>query len=457
MSLKYWNFVQTPSDLIDKLPASEYGPNDYSELQGTGHASSIPGNPGATRLFLVNYTSLPLFLDDLQGYTTISSTNQLQRVVPDRHPLWANLYCMEAEIDGIGTIGQYEGVALAKYPLAKVTAMYRAPSYKIAEDVPTRFLSSGTTSKEGGAPQGAGFEMDRYTTRKWNFGADAITINTAGLKFVSNRRETLAGVQNVSIGQPPARVTMTWELSYTWHEIPPSPRAIASVLPTDTPIVNAGYPGAISPYVPPNLQQIVNCYGKVNSVPFDVNHLNAPPGCVLFVGCQPVMRNLRLTTGVDENNLFHDIQFKFLYKNNGYYTRGEADYYLKEYAGWNWFYDQAGGGHPRTPLNVKLTSGSQFMECDTINGVYKNAPITHPLIPPGTGIVGILPGEKNKIEISSPVNPLPGGFSFKNIKATVFYGGEPVVGRWDLVTVEGTAKGNRLNEAADLNLLWTIS
>src|SRR5262252_6265098 len=154
MGLENWNFVQEPS-------ASNYEGNDYSEALGSGSLSSVPGNPGVTRQFYVRYDVLPAFLDDLQGYATVLADGvTISRVLPDRHPIWANMWVSEATVDPIGPISIYPTKDLALYPLAKVTARYASPTYKIIPD--SELAPSGSAA----SPYR---ELDRFVTREYAF------------------------------------------------------------------------------------------------------------------------------------------------------------------------------------------------------------------------------------------------------------------------------------------------
>lgn len=293
MALDAWTFVPEGSTTPDN-----YGDFDYSEAYNSGDMSMNQGSPSITRVFYIRGDRIPDFMDDLLGYST-GTGGTISRTLPDPHPYYSNFYAMEAKVNLLGQMYQatFMGKAFLEQNVVKVTAEYRSPMYEIKAD------------------EDIGDELERYVTRQYGFGGDAITINSTGMQFVSNIG---ADGRHLALNQPPARPTMTMELQYVWHMVPPNP---------DT-----------SPYIPPNLGSIIDCYGKVNSTVFDDLHMDCPAGTVLFLGVDPKMTNYRFISTEDpHDNIFWEISFKFLYRENGFVSRGS----INESAGHNFIWDQS--------------------------------------------------------------------------------------------------------------------
>ncbi len=297
MSLDSWNFVPENSTTPD-----DYGDDDYSEAYNSGEMSMSGGSPSITRTFYIRGDRIPEFMDDLLGYSDAAGS-AITRVLPDPHPYYTNFFALEAKIQPLGQMYQAEfmGKAFLEQTVAKITAEYRSPMYEVKED--------GDIADE----------LERFVTRQYGFGGDAITINSTGMQFVSN---VGADGRHLALNQPPARPTMTMDLTYTWHMVPPNP--------------------STSPFIPPNLTAIKNCYGKVNDTTFDDLHMACPPGTVLFLGLDPKFTNYRFINAVDRSeNMFWEINMKFLYRDNGFVSRTVGPNTISEQAGHNFIWDQS--------------------------------------------------------------------------------------------------------------------
>ncbi len=321
MTLENWEYVPIGSD----------PPDLYSGLQYSEKLSSpdVAQNQ-ITRTYFVSYDVLPSFMDDLLGYAETSGSG-IKRVLPNFDPLWANMWAMEASAKGLGklTQGTTADGKVPKYTVAEITAVYRSPAFQIIND------------------DDIDNELDRYVIREYGFGGEFITINSTGMKFVSNIG---ADGKHLALNQPPARPTMTMDLTYTWEMVPPN--------------------FAISPYVPPNLTPLVNCYGKINSTAFDVNHMNCPAGTVLFLGIDPKMTNYRLTTGAETTNIFWRIAMKFVYRNNGFISRpNTGGGTLNEWAGHQFIWDQSKQWWDLITVDG-TTSGGRLFQTANLNTLF---------------------------------------------------------------------------------------
>lgn len=274
MTLSAWNYVAVNSGVAPP----GYGNTDYSEQLNSGNVQA-GSNASSTRIFFIRDDVIPTFLDALLGYGQVSNAGAVQRVLPDPHPIFNNMFASEASVERVGLAGnstQYPNKT-ARSTTAKVTATYRPVDYEVVAD------------------NGSLTEQYRYVTRSMVPAGEYFTVDATGMRYCNNVN---ADGSKRSLSTPPGRFTGTSELTLTWHQVPPAP--------------------ALSFFVPPNLSAITACQGRVNSAVFDSAHYNFPAGTVLFLACEPRMVANRVTTGAANYNYYYEIQMKFLYRNNGY-------------------------------------------------------------------------------------------------------------------------------------------
>lgn len=285
-------------------------PNDaiplgyFKEQKESGKETYAHGNSSATRVFLCCWNCRAAFVDDVLGYAYLDGSNTLHRVLPDPHPDLYNFWAGDATIEGIGTVGVGVNGAIA-FPTAKVTVNYRP--------FPYRFLADAFT----------GSEINRYVSRQYAFNADYLTVNGT-MKFVTPVPPTV-------LTAPPGRITGTMELTLTWHEVPGK---------------------ATNPFEPPNIENVIDCYGRVNDSDFD----GYDAGTVLFMGIDPQMSTPRLAG----DNFYWTIAMKFLIRDNGAGIGGETagHQYLYDVANARWDLVTSDGltGGPRIYQEADLNS-----------------------------------------------------------------------------------------------------
>jgi hypothetical protein len=318
MSLSTWNY--NPNVPNDKL-----GSKDYKELKESGKEQYSPGAATANRVFMVNWDYRPDFLDALLGYSYLDGNNSIKRILPDEHPEIDNFFAEDATVEGMGVLGASDLDSIS-WTNAKIATNYKPRDYFVKAD-------NQVTS-----------EQDRYTSRTSTFAGEMLTLQN-GVKFVSSQRVLSA---------PPGRLTATQDVQMTWHEVPALPN---------------------NPFVIPNLTAVTNCMGKVNSVPFDVNGFNYPPGTVLFYGIDPKMVTGKLAgdTATNPNGNYHwEITMKFLYRNNGYVTvtqggsssSGGGAGSISEYAGHNYFWEMSLGRFDLVTIDGRINGQRIYLTAD---------------------------------------------------------------------------------------------
>src|SRR5579883_634946 len=228
----FWTLIDNGSVPVDSL-----GEFQYVESRESGKESYSPNNSQATRVFFVAWDQRSDFLDDLLGSASLSSSFNIYRDLPDPHPEIANFYAQEASVDGIGIPTAADSGAIA-WTAAKITAAYRPLPYAVLSDSAT-----------------GGNEINRFVNRGYTFNADYLTLNGT-VSFVTS--------PPIVLSQPPGKITGTMEVTYHWMKVPAKPN---------------------SSFVVPNYNNVVACYGRVNSDTFD----GYPPGCALFCGVDPQM------------------------------------------------------------------------------------------------------------------------------------------------------------------------
>ncbi len=298
MSLIDWEYLpQNTPETPD-----EYTADQYSEQINSGNITSTPGGNSVTRTFFINHGVIPAFLDDLLGYAYVGNSGDVERILPDKHPLYSNLFAQEASVEGVGLNGtlQYNN-STAKSLVAKVTAVYKSVDFEVMPD-------------DFDEPD----ELYRFVSRTMKPAGEYFTVNATGMALVSN----IGGDgKHKALAQPPSRITGVMELTYVWRFVPPNP--------------------ASSPYLPPNLTSLKGCMGRIHvgSDNFDPDHFNAPNGTVLFLACEPRLVAPRVTTGGVDNNIFWEIQMSFLYRDQGLVNRGTGPTAINEHAGHQFIWD----------------------------------------------------------------------------------------------------------------------
>lgn len=268
MALKpNWTLVADGSKSADNL-----GSTQYIEMKGSGSGSSNPNEGSRTRIYSTNYDVFTTFMNDLLGYHTISSSNTINRVLPDADSRFVNYYAQEVSYDGYGKLSaQVNPNDQPQYSSTKLTAVYRPVDYAIKAD------SEITT------------ELDRYVSRYFGFEGDYETVE-GNMKLVGS------GSPPVITAQQPGVRLMSQDLTYVWHWVPSKPT---------------------NPFLVPNLAAVNSCFGCINSTPFDVNNGNYPAGTILFAGIDPKIVTPRVTAGNQAVNYYWEISLKFQYRNIG--------------------------------------------------------------------------------------------------------------------------------------------
>jgi hypothetical protein len=233
MSLDLWT-LNPPGVAPENL-----GNKQYLEYKESGKEQYSPGASTANRVFLVAWAYSTDFIDDLLGYSYLDGSNNIRRVLPDEHPTSDKFFAEDCSVEGIGKLGETIS-GTAHFTLAKITANYKPRDYAVLAD------EKITT------------ELDRFVTRGYAFNGDFLTLQN-GMRFVTSGRV---------LNAPPARITTSIELHYTWHDVPAKPSL---------------------PFVVPNWAAISSCFGCVNSTTFDPNGAGYSPGTVLFAGVDPKM------------------------------------------------------------------------------------------------------------------------------------------------------------------------
>lgn len=284
MSLDSWNYA--PDVAEDNL-----GDMDYMELRDTGTESYTPGDSSATRIFMVRWDRREDFLADLLGYSAINSTgNGINRTIPDEHPDLDLFFAMTAQVTkGLGVLSEQPNNA-ASFTNAVITTEYKPRPYAVLPD------TAITT------------ELDRYVERPMTVAANFLTLQGT-MEFVS-------APSGVIIQNPPNKLSSQINFQYIWHEVPADPN---------------------HPFIPPNFTAMNNCLGRVNSVTFDADVLNAPAETVLFLGYEPKLVPPRFSATQTDMLYTWEITLMLGYMNNGTGLDGHT-------AGWNHIYriDQNG-------------------------------------------------------------------------------------------------------------------
>ena len=280
-----------------------------------------------TRVFYCLWTSRFDFINALLGYTSLNSDNTLTRYLPDPHPQLNNFWAVDATASPMGppdkdpnvsTVGASitgGGVGYRKATLAKVTATYKYLDYAILTD---------DTVKGYTYP-----ELSRYISRSYEFQTDYLNIN-GGLKFVTSGLPLSA-----TPGFPVTRIG----LNYTWHEVPAK---------------------SANPYIPPNINNVNTCMGKVNSVAFDPLGLDAAVGTVWFVGFEPKLITPKLATNIQ----YWEITAKFLWGDYGAGVCGDSR------AGWNYAYDLKNNRWDKITADGTCAGATPFQSAD-LNTIFK--------------------------------------------------------------------------------------
>jgi hypothetical protein len=305
MALENWTLVG-PAVKTENL-----GPLQYKIAKGFNATFSTfnPGNSGVPITYYIGWDSAPgfsssssggghwtidtnnvqNFLSDCLGYSYVIPTGDpdepyfLRRILPDSLFDWPVFYAQSAKVEGIGAPGESPYTFEIDYPVAKVTVDYKPFDFRLLED---NELSGNL-----------GQELERYVTRGMGFEQQMLTLN-GNMKYCTVPKDNVA--------TPPGKITGTQEFNFTWHQVP----ALQG-----------------NPFTPPNLQAIIDCLGRVNSVPFDtVAGLNSPAGTVLFMSADVKMELPSLGGSEAQSFLtfgglyYWTITMKFLVRNNGVYS-----------------------------------------------------------------------------------------------------------------------------------------
>jgi len=104
----------------------------YKELNGSGKGKIDGGGLTRERLFKVAWDDAAEFCGWLTGYVVPYGDGMGRYVGPQQFPGLRNVYCVEADIEPLGTA---TGVATQiTYPFAKITARYKALKYDPTEN-----------------------------------------------------------------------------------------------------------------------------------------------------------------------------------------------------------------------------------------------------------------------------------------------------------------------------------
>lgn len=194
--------------------------------------------------------------------------SMIRRVLPDQHPEYPELYCVECElVRRAGQISYNPQTKLVSYidggrpgyaGAAVFRCLYRAPDYQILAD-------AAVTS-----------ELQRFITRDADFTNEALPLPPNFLEWSPGT--TLAGNP---IPESPAKVFFGAEVTYLWHQVP--------LIPFST---------------------IYKTLGKCNDAQFDtsVGGGNLDPETALFIGWKPN----RIRGG--NRGVMFNITYKFLVK-----------------------------------------------------------------------------------------------------------------------------------------------
>lgn len=290
---------------IQDLGSTEYKEADGSDTFETGEADGE-----ITRIFYTSWDVRSSFMDAVLGYSVNNGNGTLSRPsLPDQHPAFKNYYATKVKLEKVGMPDRYETSSkLPRYLAAKFTVTYTPVTYHVTDDEHTDN------------------ELQRFVTREYVPGADYFTVN-GGMKFTTS---------GVVLSQQPAKITTFLELNYTWHKVPAKPG---------------------NPFVPPNVQKISDCVGRINSEVFDLEGMNLAPGTVLCLPPETRLVPPRVTSGNPDNNYQWEIMFKFLYRENGYGLDGNL-------AGHQYLYDQANAGWDKV---VSTLSGQPLYEEEDLN------------------------------------------------------------------------------------------
>ena len=320
MALSTWTYVPQGSG-----PPPLYGDTDYSEQLNSGNISA-GSNASCTRIFFIKDEVIPSFLDALLGYGQVSNVGAVQRVLPDPHPVFNNMYASEATVErmGLNPLSVQYPNKTARSTTAKVTATYKPVDYEVVADT------------------GSIAEQYRFVSRSKLPAGEYFSIDATGMYYCN---KVNPDGKHVSLASPPGRITASAEITMTWHAVPPNT--------------------ATSPFIEPNCAAITNCLGRVNSVAFDPAHYNYPAGTVLFMAAEPRMVANRVTTGAANYNYYYEITMKFLYRNNG-----PSAVVAGEYAGHQFVWDQANRRYDLI-TTTGLTGGNRLYETADLNTLFQ--------------------------------------------------------------------------------------
>lgn len=343
---------------LDAWLYNDDDPTDgYTELIGDCREVN-PGNATwettqQTRKFKLRGARLNAFLDDLLGYSSIAA-GRIERVFPDMHPDYGNLYAQEAQWFGFGgdqggvlapTYGDGEADAskqIARMPYANVTATYRPVDFRLLTDsdilaeyeVPESQSSSATTII---LPQ----EWRRYCTFRFTYNGEFITTSKTARYLHKGDLSSPGPAVPSGVGKSLSSA----QLTITWREVP-----------------HLG--GSL--FVPPITERYQTYLAKVNSTDF-LDMPFWPRGTVLFLGMEPVLKAPRLN-----GDYTWDINLTFLIRRNGTWSSPQGD--TTEAAGHNMFWNMDLADADYNPwdlvTNTGLVAGRRVYEYGELNNLF---------------------------------------------------------------------------------------
>ncbi len=283
MSLDAWTFDGPHTDAI---PIGDF---TYRERTDS-YTGNLGDNSTATRIFLVDWSMQSLFIDDLLGFATVTTTGGLARVLPEEHPDYSYFYATDVSVKPVGRPGT-TGVNQSTYDVAEIAVTYKPLPYAVREDDDIET------------------ELDRFVSRTPQVKAEYLTYNNTGMKWVGG------ALDGQSLQFTPGIIVPGMTQTYTWHTVP-------AVLPT--------FDDANSEYRIPTLANALPLLGKCNATEFD----GQPPGCVVLTQVDGKMVMPKLKDGF----YYWEIVYTFDMKNYGVSVDNPS-----EYAGVNYIYCPADG------------------------------------------------------------------------------------------------------------------
>lgn len=256
----------------------------YKEL-GTSGKGSINSETGSVeRHFLIHWSALNRFLDDVLGWSYIypdppgSGPYTIRRTLPDEHVQFPLFYAAEASFEGAGK--PLKASSFIDWDKVKVNVIYRPLDYAVKAD--------GAITNE----------WERFCSFTAQIQAEAMTIQQA-MKFVNSKKAFTGGVSKTSFSEI---------LTVTWHDVPA---------------------WKDDPFKIPNETAIALTAGKLNNATWTLGPRRVyPAGTLLFLGAEPKMRTPKL----GGNYYSWDIALQFGYRSQGNSRSGSP-------IGHNYLYD----------------------------------------------------------------------------------------------------------------------